>query len=512
MACVAPCAYNMDNDQEMRVDHPAADGAPADLSHIEAINNLDTARMALRWALERIQSLQLLKDEAQRQEAGAAAERRQAEEDRKDLQRVLELRSQEDAQRAAYYAKLEAYLSQHFAGKLDLAALIKREVQTAELEALLHDRQLHLENEYAARRERLEAECGRAKFESQQAADEQTARAKASVLETRKNLEHGFAVKLAELTDKEVRLKAEEVRLKAAAEALAQRQVKFEAFSLEQRARLELDIKAFQDSVEDQIKFRVDSAERFRSSRHDAASSIWQREKAALLNEIDEWREQSLSYLPRLSELQKKLGEAEAAAQRAKAAADSSARLLDAGLCNLQTERAALAEEVTQLRRQREADLGRLLDLERKCAQSDEDRNRFSVLLLQEKTRVRELQDELARREAEWRGAREAMAKEKRGFLEAAAKRLSDVDALEALLLGRFQDLEDEIHRHDLAWKEREEVLRTRDRNWHTRLSEWQAELNCKSQQLETLKAHLLEIIQSYKAKLDRSENPQVKN
>ena len=34
---------------------------------------------------------------------------------------------------------------------------------------------------------------------------------------------------------------------------------------------------------------------------------------------------------------------------------------------------------------------------------------------------------------------------------EVAAKRLADVDALEALLLGRFKDLEEEIHQRDLA-------------------------------------------------------------
>ena len=92
--------------------------------------------------------------------------------------------------------------------------------------------------------------------------------------------------------------------------------------------------------------------------------------------------------------------------------------------------------------------------------------------------------------------------------MEVAAKRLSDVDALEALLLGRFKDLEDEIHQRDLAWKEREEVLRTRDRDWHTRLAEWQAELGRKSQQLEALKLQLLETIQSYKAKITRADNP----
>jgi hypothetical protein len=501
MACGARGANNMDNEQETRPAEIFSEGAPADLSHIEAINNLDTARLALRWALERIHSLQFMKEQAERKAIEDASARRQAEEDRADLQRVIELRGQEDSQRAAYYAKLETYLSQQLSGKLDLAALIKREARNAELEAMLHARQLQMEKEHAARREKLEAQFAQVKFDAAQEAEQKVASAKAAAQQSRQNLERGFAVKLAELTEKEVRLRAE-------AESLAQRQAQFEAFSREQRARLEADIKSFHDSVEDQMRFRVESAERFLASRGDAAAAVWRREKEALLQEADRWREESLAYLPRLGELQKKLVEAQDAAQQAGHETELRSRRLQSELDVLRTERSTIGEELVKLRRQRESDLGRLLDLERRCAQADEDCSRFSVMLLQEKTRVQELQTEMARREAEWRGAREAMEKEKRAVMDVAAKRLADVDALEALLLGRFKDLEDEIHQRDLAWKEREEVLRTRDRDWHVNLREWQAELSRKSHQLETLKDHLVEAIQAYKRKMAAGAEP----
>ena len=493
----------MDNDQETRLDPSSADGAPADLGNIEAINNLDTARLALRWALERLHTLQLMKEQTERKAVEDAACRRQAEADRADLQRVLELRGQEDSQRAAYYAKLEAYLTQQLGGKFDLAALIKRESQAEELEAMLAARQLQLEKEHADRREKLEARFSKARFDAAQEAEQKVAAAKASVQETRLNLERSFGTKLAELTEKEVRLRAE-------AESLAQRQAQFEAVARDQRARLEADIKAFRDSVEDQMRFRVESAERFLTSRGDAAAATWQREKAALLQEADRWREESLSYLPRLGELQKKLAEAQESAQRAAHEASLRSGSLQAELDTLKAERSTLAEEIVKLRRQRESDLGRLLDLERRCAQSDEEGNRFSVMLLQEKTRVAELQAEMARREAEWRGARETMETEKREVMEVAAKRLADVDALEALLLGRFKDLEEEIHQRDLAWKEREEVLRIRDRDWHVNLREWQAELGRKSHQIEELKGRLVETIQSYKDKMRGGAEPKV--
>ncbi|MFA6003655.1 MAG: hypothetical protein WC881_06270, partial [Elusimicrobiota bacterium] len=284
--------------------HEPSEQAPGlvvpDLANLDAINNIDTARMALRWALERIHSLQQTQSAQEKTLSEETAARAQSEQDRKDLQRVLELRGHEDSQRSAYYAKLEAYLAQNFAGKLDLPALIKREVQTAELEAMLHDRQFQLEKEYAARREKLEADLQRLKFEAEQSASAQVARAKASVHESRKSLEREFAVKLTELAEKEVRIKAGEA-------SLDQRQQQFEAFAREQRARLELDIKSFKDSMDDQMQYRADSISRFFSSRSDAAAATWNQEKTTLLKEIDEWREKATAYLPRLCELEKQL-------------------------------------------------------------------------------------------------------------------------------------------------------------------------------------------------------------
>ena len=53
----------MNEDQTVPPRPPAPEPpAPPDFRHIESINNLDTARMALRWALERLNNLQTLKD------------------------------------------------------------------------------------------------------------------------------------------------------------------------------------------------------------------------------------------------------------------------------------------------------------------------------------------------------------------------------------------------------------------------------------------------------------------
>jgi len=97
------------------------------------------------------------------------------------------------------------------------------------------------------------------------------------------------------------------------------------------------------------------------------------------------------------------------------------------------------------------------------------------------------------------------LSAEKRTLMDAACRRMKDVDELEGLLIGRFQDVEDEIHKRDLAWKEREAVLRRRDRDWHLRLTEWQSELALKAGQIEELRTRLVEIIQSYKARMPQT-------
>jgi hypothetical protein len=497
---------NQNSDSDRPINENAAGcSAAADFSDIEAINNLETARMALRWALERIHALQLAKEDSDRKAVAEAAARGHAESEYKDIQRVLALRGQEDTQRQAYFAKLEAYLSQHFAGKLDLAALMKREIQTAELESLLADRQLGLDKEFAARREKLDADYKRAKFETEQAAEAQVARAKAEAHESRKHWERSLAVKLAEFAEREVRIKAEE-------DALSQRQAQFDAFCREQRARLEVDIKAFHDSVEDQMRLRVNSAERFLTSRHDVAASTWSREKAALLKEIENWREQALAYLPQLAVLQKAILEAREAARQAKLDGEAQAHRFQLERGGLAAERAALAQELAELRARHEDELALLCGRDRDLRDAEDVRHRAEAELKEAQAHLRRFQEEAAAREEAARKQLSVLEQERRKLMDAFSRRMADMDDLESLLISRFQDFEADIHNRDLAWREREELNRRRDHDWHGRQSDWQAEQARKSDQVEALKSHLIEIIQSYKSKMaqaEKTETPQ---
>ncbi|MDD5657763.1 MAG: hypothetical protein PHF00_10975 [Elusimicrobia bacterium] len=477
-------------------DDQAAELGPAvpDLSDPQAINNIDTARMALRWALERMQGLQQAKEGAERKAAAEAAARGQAEGDRKDMQRVLELRGREDAQRTAYYAKLESFLSEHFAGKLDLAAFIKREIQVSELEALLRERQLQLERDYEARREQLETQAKDVRFDLEQSSAAQVAQAKASVVEARKNLEKHFAVKHAELADREVRVKAEE-------SALEERRGNFEGFCREQRLRLEADVKAFQDSMAQQSAYRIDVAQRFSDNRHAAAAESWQRERDVLLKDISDWRDKSLAYVPQLCELQHRILAAEQSAAQTVQSARVEVERFKAEAASLLGERAGLARDLAEARRATEQRAAETLELERRLAEQGAELHRLESALAEQNTRGAEL----ARQSAGHQQRAENLAAENRRLLDAACRRMKDADEMEALLVERFQDVENEIHQRDLAWKQREQALRRRDRDWHTRLSEWQTELAQKAEQLEDLKVRLVEIIQSYKARMSQT-------
>src|SRR5579872_5005333 len=151
---------------------PSADAPPPSLLDTDSIQSLDTARMALRWALERLQKLDRDKNELSDRLALEQRAKAKALEEYASLQKTLALRSGEADQRELYYAKLEEFLSLKLEGKLDLAALARREVESGELRRLLDHKQAQLEKEYELKRANLEADHRRLKEESETAARE----------------------------------------------------------------------------------------------------------------------------------------------------------------------------------------------------------------------------------------------------------------------------------------------------------------------------------------------------
>ncbi|MEK7858730.1 MAG: hypothetical protein AAB320_06265 [Elusimicrobiota bacterium] len=133
---------------------------PADLSNLEAINNLDTARMALRWALEKIRSMerdQALFQEELREREGRYNRLLKLTSLRPDeLQRIGPAHIAEVVQREEEAARSQKALARR------QAELEERQAHAAkEAQDVLARRQAELESEQALRLQAFEERKGR---------------------------------------------------------------------------------------------------------------------------------------------------------------------------------------------------------------------------------------------------------------------------------------------------------------------------------------------------------------
>lgn len=314
-----------------------------DLEHLEDIRSLDTARMTLRWALERIRSLERLNAELG---SGTDAElklRKKLEEDVRSLQQALAFKSAEADQRELYFSKMEELVSLRLEGKLDVEKLLQREVESQRLQELLRHRQTRLEAEASERRETLEREFRHKSLEVEQQCRSSIQQSEASIEARKAAQDRETASKLTELGERDVRLRLAE-------EALSQRQKRFQDFYTLQHAQLERDMKRFREELGDQVGFQVQNAERLLEQKHEAAEKAWAREKALLLQELQEWRHKAQEHLPRLLELEKQAAAAEESSRRAQNLAQEQTlrrRELEKAW---ERDRAVLLEELASLR------------------------------------------------------------------------------------------------------------------------------------------------------------------
>ncbi|MHB2025756.1 MAG: hypothetical protein ACYCPQ_03820 [Elusimicrobiota bacterium] len=460
------------------------------LGNIEAINNIDTARMALRWALERIHALEKYKTEAVKK----------YEDEAKELREAMALRAQESLEREAYYRKIEEYLSQHLAGDLDTAALAKREIGLSQREDMLNRKQEELERDFLSRKQGLEADLRRFKAETEQAAQIRVHQMEQAEVERRKRFDKAYADRLVQISEKEIQVKSGE-------ESLDLRRAQFEDFYRSQKAEMEAQIKAFHDSIEDQVRFRLKNAENFIASRHEALQSSWVQEKAALFKELSDWRRKAEEHLPRLLEAEKRIVEKEEAAN----ALESKLKRMSEKETLWEKEKNLFLIEIGDWRKKSHESLERLLGLERSLGQAEDTAARAREDLQRETARREELEGRIHQAESDIQKRKTALEEEYRIMASALSKRQAELDALEGLLFSRLSEFEERNHSRDLEWRKREEGIRVRDQDWHRRLAQWQAHLDEEAARIEKLKAELVSSIQSYRLGrgIEGGETPQ---
>jgi hypothetical protein len=106
---------------------------------VDSINNLDTARMSLRWALERLSTLGRENEQLRQKMDAESKARAQLEKDYQALQKISELQPPEPSKRKSFQDKLHGFVLMALAGKLDVAPILQREMKAQELEATARD-------------------------------------------------------------------------------------------------------------------------------------------------------------------------------------------------------------------------------------------------------------------------------------------------------------------------------------------------------------------------------------
>src|ERR1700735_2950794 len=81
------------------------------LRDVDSIQNLDTARLALRWALERMRALEKRVSEVESAAKLSDDARARAASELEGARDLLTRRSNEALERERYYAKIEEYLN-----------------------------------------------------------------------------------------------------------------------------------------------------------------------------------------------------------------------------------------------------------------------------------------------------------------------------------------------------------------------------------------------------------------
>ncbi len=352
------------------------------LRDVESIQNIDTARLALRWALERLRALERRVqdgEEAARRAEAAAARTASELSAAKDL---LTRRASESLERERYYGKLEEYLNLKLAGEFDAGALARREAAVARLESELQGRELATERRVKAAKLGFEEELGRATKAAESAAETRVRAAQDELASRLSSREKEFSARHLSLHEKQAQLDALE-------RALEERRRRFEEFHAAQRAALERESQSIVQASRDQTEFLERRVESALAARTQALEAAWQTERRALLEELAQWRAKSRENLPEALASARRAEEAEERAVRLESQLAGARRLAEERLGELQ------AHDLTEHVRREE-----LAQLE--SAVSAKLRDAESALFRQYDAWMKR-EDELRRRDLDWR-------------------------------------------------------------------------------------------------------------
>lgn len=435
------------------------------LKDVDSIQNLDTARLALRWALERMRALERRVEEQEREVRRAAEAAAGAAHELDGARELLGRRAAEAAERERYYAKVEEYLGLKLSGGLDAAAMAQREARLEAREAELQRREIETEARVKDARLRAEEEVRRARAEAAEAAD-------ALVRGARADAQERAALRDRELSERLVAFHEKEAGLAALERSLVERRQRFEEFHAAQRAALEREARSINQAAADQAEFLERRIEQALAQRAGALERSAQLEKQALLEELAAWRAKAREHLPQLLEAQSRAAQSE----------ESRSRLEEEHRV-LQLTKAALAEELTRWRAEAQNDLPALLATVRRAVEAEERAQHLEVELASTQRLAEEYRGQLMSEELSREG------------------RIKELSRLESALSAKLRDAEQDLFRQYDAWLAREEELRRRDQDWRVAAESRQEAVDVLRAEVAAQREELKRTIAAYREK-----------
>jgi len=418
---------------------------PIDLSSIEAIHDLNAARLALRWALERVHALQKGHAELVDKLDAEQKARTKAENDRRALERKVSLHLEAGEERLAYYSRMEEYNSLRLARKPDEKDIAQRELELSRHQEALRLHRIELEKEFEARRGILESEFNQFRLSFQQEAFEQAHRREQELLERQTALEERHSA---------------------------------------ERSRLAREVQGLAGTVDGEVSARVDDERR--------RLTYW------VQNKESHWASERQAFEQEIHALLQRATEAEQAVRLLQMSGDQEMARHETEKKTLESEKALLQRDALDWRKRAEALNAKAGEAAGEAAAASSalhDSERLRALEERKRTlteeRERLLHAELERSLAD-RQAQQML------FADAQEQHRQAVTALEAALAERFAVSQKEDGARDEDWRRREEALTLRERRWHEELRNWRLLLEDKEARLEDLKTELLRAIQSH--------------
>ncbi|MFI5363529.1 MAG: hypothetical protein ACHQ49_16295 [Elusimicrobiota bacterium] len=437
------------------------------LRDVDSIQNLDTARLALRWALERMRALENRVAQVETAAKLAEESRGRAVSELDGARELLSRRAGESAERERYYAKIEEYLNLKLEGGLDAASLAARETRIDAREAELQSREIATESKIKESRIRMEEE-------TRQAVAEAAAAAELKVRAARGDSEKRAAALERDLTERMLSLHEKDAQLSALERSLEERRRRFEEFFAASRASLQSDSAAINQAAADQADFLERRVSAALAAKTAALERGWQADKQILMEELAAWRGKAREHLPEMLE----------ARRRAEALEAANARLADEKRLLEQTQ-AVLTDELRRWRKEAQDDVPALLATARRAVDAEDKAARLESEL------------DLARRRAE-ESLAELMAAEL-----GEEKRREELLGLETALTLKLRDAETDLFRQYDAWREREAALRRRDQDWRLEAEARRESLSILRGEVTAQRDELKKVIAAYREKTE---------